>query len=130
MKIRESLAALVILAFSGCASFNEGEILSKRYIPYKEGTQVIAYPPAALIGSLFLNLATTRRESYNLDLRCYNPDEPGVKQESVKVRREVYEEAREGDWYINASEQGDFEAIKRLSDRIVLDIGTKIEVQK
>ncbi len=87
-----------LLSIGGC--MGRGEVIRKEYVPYKGGTKIIGYPPALLVGSLMLNLATTQHRKNKLHLEYYDFEKQKFVKSQIDVEPNVYREVQEGDWFV------------------------------
>jgi hypothetical protein len=87
-----------LLSIGGC--IGRGEVVRKEYVPYKRGTKVIGYPPALLVGSLMMNLATTQHQKHRLYLKYYDFEKEKFVKSQIDVEPNVYREVQEGDWFV------------------------------
>ncbi|MBU3913570.1 MAG: hypothetical protein KKB21_01505 [Nanoarchaeota archaeon] len=119
MGIRTTLIGLVLgISVLGCADVREGLVVNKQYVAAKEGTKIISYPPAALIGSLLLHLATKSPEKHNLFLECYDFERGKMVNGKFDAGRAAYNSTEVGDWFIHASDRERFRELKDFSERV------------
>ena len=120
-QLKRGLIAIVV-GFSsflnGCSSgLIEGEVAGREYIPYKAGTPIVSYPPAAALATILLNLATTQKEQRLIYIQGYDFKNDCELRKKENVDKRAYFQIEEGDWFVYARDRNIYNGILNSAKR-------------